>query len=89
MDDASRTCTVPAPPEVQAPRDAPRRALAGLHPRVTMERDGLVLVALDRRKDDDPQRTLAAWSTAHGGMDPGSHMREAGGPISFWDRVGD
>jgi len=53
-----------------------------------MERDGLVLVALDRRKDDDSQRSLAAWSTAHGGMDPGSHLREAGVPISFWDAWG-
>ena len=45
--------------------------------------------ALGGRKGDDPLRVLAAWSSAHGGDDPGSHLKEVGVPISFWNRVGD
>jgi hypothetical protein len=37
----------------------------------------------------DPLRLLAAWSAAHGGIDPGSHLREAGVPIRYWSRIGD
>lgn len=47
MDDASRTRALPSPAQAQAARDALRRALADLRPRMTMERDGLVLVALE------------------------------------------
>jgi hypothetical protein len=39
--------TIPSHAEEQAARDALRRALAGLRPRVTMEHDGLVLMALE------------------------------------------
>ena len=45
--------------------------------------------ALDGRDGDDPLRVLAAWSTVHGGMDPGSHLQGAGVPIEFWSRMGD
>ena len=47
------------------------------------------LVALDGVPGDDPLALLAAWSAAHGGIDPGSHLREAGVPIAFWSRIGD
>lgn len=47
MDDPSRTGALPAPVEVQVARDALRAALTGLRPQVTMERDGLVLIALE------------------------------------------
>ena len=47
------------------------------------------VAALGGREGDDPLRLLAAWSAAHGGLDPGSHLREAGVPIEFWNRVGD
>jgi hypothetical protein len=45
--------------------------------------------ALDGQESDDPLRVLAAWSTAHGGADPGSHLRDAGVPIAFSNWVGD
>jgi hypothetical protein len=45
--------------------------------------------ALEGRDGDDPLKLLVAWSAAHGGADPGSHLREAGVPISFWNRIGD
>ena len=45
--------------------------------------------ALDGDEGDDPLRLLAAWSAAHDGIDPGSHLREAGVPIAFWSRIGD
>jgi hypothetical protein len=47
MDDASRSRSLPTPAHVQVARDALRQALTGLRPQVTMERDGLVLVALE------------------------------------------
>jgi len=47
MDDAAHTRTLPTPAQVHAAREALRRALTGLRPQVTMERDGLVLVALE------------------------------------------
>ena len=47
------------------------------------------VAALDGRDGDDPLKLLVAWSAAHGGADPGSHLRDAGVPISFWNRVGD
>jgi hypothetical protein len=47
MDDASPTRSLPTPAEVQAAGDALHRALAGVRPQVTMERDGLVLIALE------------------------------------------
>jgi hypothetical protein len=46
MDDASHTRSLASPAQAQAARDAMRQALGGLRPRVTMERDGLVLIAL-------------------------------------------
>ena len=46
MDEDSRTRSLPTPAQVQAARDALRTALTGLHPRVTLERDGLVLIPL-------------------------------------------
>jgi len=48
-----------------------------------------VVAALGGRAGDDPLPLLAAWSAAHGGVDPGSHLREAGVAIEFWSRVGD
>jgi hypothetical protein len=48
-----------------------------------------VIVALDGRVGDDPMYLLAAWSTAHSGLDPGSHLQKAGVPIGFWSRIGD
>ena len=48
-----------------------------------------VIAALDGREGDDPLRLLAAWSAAHGDIDPGSHLREAGVPVTFWSRIGD
>jgi hypothetical protein len=47
------------------------------------------IAALDGREGDDPLRLLAAWSAAHGAIDPGSHLREVGVPIKFWNRIGD
>jgi hypothetical protein len=47
MDDAAHTRTLPTPAQVQVGRDALRSALTGLRPQVTMERDGLVLIALE------------------------------------------
>ena len=47
------------------------------------------VAALDGREGDDPLRLLEAWSIAHGGVDPGSHLRDAGVPIAFWNRIGD
>jgi hypothetical protein len=47
MDDAAHIRSLPTPAQVQAARDALRRALTGLRPQVTMERDGLVLIALE------------------------------------------
>jgi hypothetical protein len=41
------------------------------------------------QEGDDPLRLLAAWSNAHSGRDPGSHLREAGVPIELWNRIGD
>lgn len=47
------------------------------------------VAALDGKEGDNPLRVLGAWSTAHGGADPGSHLRDAGVPIAFWNRIGD
>ena len=47
MDDAAHSRTLPTPAQVHAAREALRAALTGLRPQVTMERDGLVLVALE------------------------------------------
>jgi hypothetical protein len=47
MDDVAHTRSLPTPAQVQAARDALRQALTGLRPQVTMERDGLVLIALE------------------------------------------
>lgn len=47
------------------------------------------IAALDGREGDDLLRLLAAWSAAHVGADPGSHLQEAGVPIAFWNRIGD
>ena len=47
MDDPAHTRTLPTPAQVQVGRGALRAALTGLRPQVTMERDGLVLIALE------------------------------------------
>jgi len=47
MHDDAGTRSLLTPAQVQAARDALRRALTGLRPRLTMERDGLVLMALE------------------------------------------
>lgn len=48
-----------------------------------------VIAALGGHDGDDPLVLLAAWSAAHGGIDPGSHLQKAGVPIEFWSRIGD
>jgi hypothetical protein len=48
-----------------------------------------ILEALGGKEGDDPLPLLAAWCAGHGGVDPGSHLRDAGVPIGFWSRVGD
>ena len=57
----------------------------------TIEPDAVpaAIAALEGIEGDDPLRLLAAWSAAHGGVDPGSRLREAGVPIEFWSRIGD
>jgi hypothetical protein len=47
MDDPSHARSLLAPALIQAARDALRQTLTGLRPRVTMERDGLLLIALE------------------------------------------
>jgi hypothetical protein len=47
-----------------------------------------VVAALDGLEGDDPLRLLQAWYAAHGRLDPGSRLREAGVPIEFWSGVG-
>jgi hypothetical protein len=48
-----------------------------------------MVAALDGVEGDDPLLLLKAWHDANGGMDPGSHLHEAGVPVEFWSRVGD
>jgi len=48
-----------------------------------------MVAALGGLPGDDPLPLLAAWYAAHGHLDPGIHLREAGVPIEFWSRVGD
>ena len=57
MNDRKRTRNSPSPADDRTAREALRAALTGLRPRVTMERDGLVLIALEPAK---PPRTQAA-----------------------------
>lgn len=47
------------------------------------------VAALDGHEGDDPLRLLAAWSSAHDGIDPGTHLDEAGVPIRFWSWIGE
>ncbi len=47
------------------------------------------IAALGGHPGDDPLRVMANWHAAHGGEDPGSHLKDAGVPIAFWSRVGD
>lgn len=47
------------------------------------------ITALGGRPGDDPLNLLAAWFAAHGGIDPGIHLRDVGVPIAFWNRIGD
>ena len=47
------------------------------------------VAALGGHEGDDVLTLLGDWSAAHGGRDPGSHLREAGVPIEFWSRTGD
>ncbi len=47
------------------------------------------IAALDGHEGDDPLRLLAGWFEAHGGIDPGMHLRQAGVPVEFWSRIGD
>jgi len=47
------------------------------------------VAALDGHEGDDPLRLLAGWFEAHGGIDPGTHLRQAGVPVEFWSRIGD
>ncbi len=57
MNDRTRTRTSPSAADDQAARKAFNAALTGLRPRVTMERDGLVLIALEAAR---PPRTQGA-----------------------------
>ena len=45
--------------------------------------------ALGGHEGDDLLGLLAAWSVCHGGADPGSHCKDAGVVIDFWNRIGD
>lgn len=47
------------------------------------------IAALDGLEGDDPLYLLAAWTTQHGGIDPGSHLKKSGVPAKFWSRIGD
>jgi hypothetical protein len=47
MDDAEHKRSLPTPSQIEAARDALRHAFGGFAPKVTMERDGLVLMALE------------------------------------------
>ena len=47
MEDPAQSRSLPTPARVRVARDALRDALIGLRPQVTMERDGLVLIALE------------------------------------------
>ena len=48
-----------------------------------------VVEALGGHKGDDALALLRSWSVDHGGADPGSHLKDAGVPIGFWNRIGD
>jgi hypothetical protein len=48
-----------------------------------------VVEALGGHEGDDPLTLLEAWSADNAGQDPGSHLRDAGAPIDFWNRIGD
>jgi hypothetical protein len=45
--------------------------------------------ALGGKEVDNPLQLLVGWSTDHGGIDPGTHLREAGITIAFWSHLGD
>jgi hypothetical protein len=47
------------------------------------------VLALGGEDGDDALPLLKAWSATHDGRDPGSHLKEAGVPVEFWNRVGD
>jgi hypothetical protein len=48
-----------------------------------------LIAALDGQPGDDPLRVIDQWFNAHGQIDPGIHVKEAGVPIDFWNRIGD
>jgi hypothetical protein len=48
-----------------------------------------LFTALGGHDGEDPLILLATWSAARRGADPGSHFRDSGVPIAFWNRIGD
>jgi hypothetical protein len=76
MDVDSHTRTHPSPDATRGARDSLRDALAGLRTRVTMERDGLVLMALEPvdRAGDAPAYLTFAEAAASGAVE----IREIG-----------
>jgi hypothetical protein len=53
---------------------------------------GAAVAALGGPAGSDPSQVLPLlkrWFDANGGLDPGTHLREAGVPIAFWSRVGE
>jgi hypothetical protein len=47
------------------------------------------LAALGGQAGDDLLQLLRTWSIDHGGVDPGSHLKNSGVPVGFWSHVGD
>jgi hypothetical protein len=45
--------------------------------------------ALGGQAGDDLLQLLRTWSIDHGGVDPGSHLKNSGVPVGFWSHVGD
>ncbi len=65
MDDDSGSGALPSGAEHQGARDALRRVLVGLRTSLTMERDGLVLVALEQADPGAPAADAGAPGADH------------------------
>jgi hypothetical protein len=49
----------------------------------------ILMNALGGRIGDDPIQLLSAWSRENIHRDPGQHLKDAGVPMEFWNRIGD
>lgn len=47
------------------------------------------VAALGGQASDDLLQLLRTWSIDHGGIDPGSHLKDSGVPVGFWSHAGD